>query len=103
MSLICKEDLLQDIAESVVFTVRVGVESAEMRGANKVLDRIHVAPVVSESVDSRSGCKYCNGNTFEAVGLDEYYGVYLSSGYSLPPEHEQFKFCPNCGKKLRGV
>ena len=67
VTLICKEDLLQDIADSVVFTCRVGVESAEMRGANKVLDRIRVAPAVS---DSRSGCKLCLNDKFEAVGLD---------------------------------
>ncbi len=42
-----REDLLKDIDETVVFTVRKGVylPTAEMRGANKVIDRIKSAPV----------------------------------------------------------
>ena len=96
MSVICREDLLQDISESVVFTVRVGVESAEMRGANKVIDRIKAAPALSED---HGGCKFCLNDKFEAVGLDDH-GVYLSCGNSRPPEHEKFRFCPNCGNKL---
>lgn len=99
VSLICREDLLQDIAESVVFSCRVGVESAEMRGANKILERIRVAPAISESPES-SGCEFCQSDKFEAVGLSHDYGVYLSCGLSRPPENEKFRFCPNCGKKL---
>ena len=94
--LICKEDLLKDIEESVVFSGKLGIAGAEMRGANKVIDRIRVAPALSES---RGGCKYCLNKKFVAVGLDVH-GVYLSCGNSRPPEHEKFKFCPNCGKKL---
>lgn len=96
MSLICKEDLLKDIEETVVFSVREGTVSAEMRGANKVIDRIKAAPTLSEYY---GGCKFCLNNKFEAVGLDDH-GVYLSCGNSRPPEHEKFRFCPNCGKKL---
>lgn len=100
MSVICKEDLLADIEETVVFSGRVSHVSAEMRGANKVIERIRVAPTISESVVESQGCKFCKSKTFDAVGLDDDYGVYFSTGYSRPPEHEKFRFCPNCGKKL---
>lgn len=38
--------LMEDIEQSVVFTVKVGEKSAEMRGAHKIVDRIKCAPVV---------------------------------------------------------
>ena len=39
-----REALLEDIGSSVRFTVRDGVPSAEVRGANKIVDRIKCAP-----------------------------------------------------------
>lgn len=41
-----REALIEDINETVVFTVRNGVKlpTSEMRGANKVIDRIKSAP-----------------------------------------------------------
>ena len=41
-----REELIKDINETVVFTVRKGVQlpTAEMRGANKVIERIKSAP-----------------------------------------------------------
>ena len=96
MSVICREDLLVDIEATVVFSGRADHVNAEIRGANKVIDRIKAAPALSES---HSGCKFCLNDKFEAVGLNDH-GVYLSCGNSRPPEHEKFRFCPNCGKKL---
>lgn len=57
-----REKLLQDISETVVFTVRKGtpLPNAEMRGANKVIDQIKSAPTVDvvEVVRCRN-CKHC--------------------------------------------
>jgi hypothetical protein len=39
-----REALMEDIESSVRFTVRDGVPSAEVRGANKIVDRIKCAP-----------------------------------------------------------
>ena len=44
--LISRSALLADIEESVVFSVKAGQPSAEIRGANKITDRIKVAPAV---------------------------------------------------------
>ena len=96
VSLICREDLLQDIHETVLFSGRTDHVSAELRGANKVMDRIRVAPAVS---DTHGGCEYCESGSFDTVGLRDK-RVYLCGGNSIPPEHEKFRFCPNCGKKL---
>mgnify|MGYP000330172147 CR=1 FL=1 len=41
-----REALLQDIEETVCFTVKAGTISNEMRGANKIIDRIKCAPAV---------------------------------------------------------
>jgi hypothetical protein len=41
-----REALLHDIEQSVVYTVREKITSAEMRGAHKVIERIKCAPAV---------------------------------------------------------
>lgn len=58
------ETLMKDIQDNVIFTVRDGVElpTAEMRGANKVIDRIKSQPIISISdVDAVQvvRCKDC--------------------------------------------
>lgn len=45
MDLINREDLRNDLTESVVFTARCN-DSAEMRGARKIIERIESAPTV---------------------------------------------------------
>ena len=59
MDLIDRKALLEDIDEAVVFSVRPDMPNMELRGANKILDRIDVAP----SVDIRTihGKVYADG------------------------------------------
>lgn len=54
-----REALLEDISESVVFTSRANRPSLELRGANKIIDRIKSAPTadVVEVVRCKD-CKY---------------------------------------------
>lgn len=52
-----REALLKDISESVVFTVRGDKPSLEIRGANKVIDRIKSAPTADVVEIVR--CKNC--------------------------------------------
>lgn len=60
-----REALLKDISESVVFTVRGNRPSLEIRGANKVIDRIKSAPTadvveVVRCKDCKYGDFYCS-------------------------------------------
>jgi hypothetical protein len=41
-----REALLRDIEQSVVYTARGKITSAEMRGAHKIIERIKCAPAV---------------------------------------------------------
>lgn len=50
-----REVLLKDIEESVVFTVRSDKPSLEIRGANKITDRIKVAPAADVVEIPKSG------------------------------------------------
>lgn len=58
-----REALMQDIDETVVFTVGKGVPlpNAEMRGANKVIDRIKSAPA-ADVVEVKHGYWEDNNN-----------------------------------------
>ena len=47
-----REALLHDIEQSVVYTAREKITSAEMRGAHKVIERIKCAPAVHEPTKS---------------------------------------------------
>lgn len=57
--------LLKDIEESVVFTVRTGQNFPEIRGANKIVDRIKSAPIadVQEAVRCKD-CKFRDGDGY---------------------------------------
>ena len=53
-------------------------------------------PVSREQVEKVwKGCALCNWGGLDCVGIDSD-GVYLSK----PPEDEQFRFCPVCGKPM---
>lgn len=41
-----REALLHDIEQSVIYTAREKITSAEMRGAHKIIERIKCAPAV---------------------------------------------------------
>ena len=81
MAYIEREAVLQDISETVVFTVRKGtpLPNAEMRGANKVIDRIKSAKAADVVEVVR--CRDCvhfqpyegeehKGDCAELVGLE---------------------------------
>ena len=51
---ISKNALMRDLRESLIFSVRDGVIGGEIRGANKVIDRIKAAPT-ADVVEVRHG------------------------------------------------
>ena len=114
-----REALLHDIEQSVVYTVRGKITSAEMRGAHKIIERIKCAPAV-EPIYIRKPTK----SEFKrpAVQMDYapvvhgrwiYKGEYAvctecggRSGTQydgVEPIPLMTQFCPNCGEKMDGV
>lgn len=87
-----RDDLLQDISETVVFTVRKGtpLPNAEMRGANKVIDRIKSAPTVDVVEVVR--CQNCRKLCRTTGECTVFKGCYPARDY----------FC-NFGAKMDGV
>lgn len=53
-----REALLHDIEQSVVYTARGKITSAEMRGARKIIERIKCAPAV-EPIYIHEPHNYC--------------------------------------------
>lgn len=60
--LIDRAALLADIDETFVFSGRVGSEFAQIRGANKIVDRIKAAPAVDAVEVVR--CKDCKNRYY---------------------------------------
>ena len=96
-----REALLQDIGETVLFSVRGGAKlpTPEMRGSNKVIDRIKSAPT-ADVVEVR------HGEWIMGVDIADYeYGTCSVCGYD---ERDAFptgrtpNYCPNCGAKMDG-
>lgn len=87
-----REALLSDIGETVIFTVRgdAKLPTAEMRGANKVIDRIKSA-TSADVVEVRHGeWRYSEERT------ETYCTVCMDAcGFHT-------NYCPNCGAKMRG-
>lgn len=92
-----REALLQDIEESVLFTVRPGYPSAEIRGANKITERIKSAPA-ADVVEVR------HGEWIKNQALADVCAEYKCSlcGFiycEADPEYPPYKYCPICGGK----
>ena len=94
-----REALLKDISESVVFSVKEGQPSLEIRGANKITDRIKAAPAadVVEVVHARFEWGFQNGQ----------YGIWCTNcgaGWVNSENAEwiaqEHNYCPKCGAKM---
>ena len=92
-----RKTLLQDISETVVFTVRKGVHlpTAEMKGANKVIERIKSSPIAD--VQEVKHGKWI----WQESGEEDYEQYYVCS---ICKEKCYFKakFCADCGAKMDG-
>lgn len=101
-----REALLQDIEQSVVFSARTGTESAEMRAARKIVDRIRNAPA-ADVAPVKHGKWIWDPN-----GTDWNLGAWECSecacrNNNLPINNKinplvfsGSKYCPNCGAKM---
>lgn len=100
-----RDALLEDISESVVHTVRVGYPSPEVRGANKVIDRIKAAPTADVVEVVR--CKDCLFSLKEPAyehGYMCYKGVY-HPGIGETRHRKLVQDCDFCsyGKRKKGA
>lgn len=100
-----REALLHDIEQSVVYTARGNITSAEMRGAHKIIERIKCAPAVDvaqvvhgqwiigvDDDDFDVKCSKCEWtDIFEVAGIAAVERIAKTMHY-----------CPNCGAKMDG-
>ena len=94
--LISRSALMREIGATVVFSVR-NYPSAEIRGANKVIDRIKAAPAV-DAVPVVHG-RWLHVKERRLFG-EEYYlcsRCKTRNGMMI-----DFNYCPNCGAKMDG-
>ena len=92
-----REALLKDISESVVFSVKEGQPSLEIRGANKITDRIKAAPA-ADVVEVVHGEWLDNGDR-DSNGVPKPFAISCSiCGSSAGASW--MKYCPNCGAKM---
>ena len=92
-----REALLKDISESVVFTVKEGQPSLEIRGANKITDRIKAAPIADvvevvhgEWIEKQIPLNWCEDD----VDIVYECSICGCENFGESP------YCPNCGAKM---
>lgn len=96
--LIDRAALLADIDEAVVYSGRIGT-NAEMRGANKIVDRIKAAKAV-DAVEVKHG----HWQEYVDYCLDVYYDCSVCGGLFYmadgTPTENGYNFCPKCGARM---
>lgn len=100
-----REALLHDIEQSVIYTARGKITSAEMRGAHKIIERIKCAPAVdvapvvhgqwiigADDDDFDVKCSKCGWtDIFEVAGIAAVERIAKTMHY-----------CLNCGARMDG-
>lgn len=86
-----REALIKDIGDNVIFTVRGGAKlpTAEMRGANKVIDRIKNQPT-ADVAEVKHGKWIKDRNCYTCSECGFYYFA----------NNSKSNYCPNCGAKM---
>ena len=95
MAYIDKDLLLKDIGESVVFSVRAGYISPELRGARKIIDRIENAPTADVVEVKHSEWKLYN----DGSGVCKNCKTHQRGVWDI--DNIQ-RFCIRCGAKMDG-
>ena len=88
-----RKALLNDTSETVVFSVKELQNNSEIRGANKVIDRIKAAPT-ADVQEVRHG-KWIEKPYL--LGTSNFCSLCLQN-FGMP--HGKFNFCPHCGAKM---
>jgi hypothetical protein len=124
-----REALLHDIEQSVVYTARGKITSAEMRGAHKIIERIKCAPAVEpiyiheptksefkrmaaqlgyeQVVHGRWECVYDDSTGETDVTCSHCKNTRTVNGCFVSTDGKSCYFeddyCPNCGAKMDGA
>lgn len=114
-----REALLHDIEQSVVYTVRGKITSAEMRGAHKIIERIKCAPAVEPIYIRKPTKSEFKRMTVQMDYAPVVHGRWIYKGEyavctecggrsgtqydGVQPIPLMTQFCPNCGAKMDGV
>ena len=88
--------LLEDIEQTVRFSCRDGVPSAELRGANKIIDRIKAAPTVSPD-EVRGVGEWEDAKQHGLCRCSVCKDCYIEKDYIT---QAKWKYCPSCGAKM---
>lgn len=68
-----------------------------------IMNAIKQAITALQEREERSkGCEFCNTYDFGRCGIDEH-RIFMAGGNSRVDVNEQFKFCPRCGRPLKGA
>lgn len=97
-----REALLHDIEQSVVYTARGKITSAEMRGAHKIIERIKCAPAVDVApvVQGRWIRPHWKNNNY-CCDCSECGGEAMHRDYQWH-KNGVYPICPNCGATMDG-
>lgn len=105
-----REALLHDIEQSVIYTARGKITSAEMRGAHKIIERIKCAPAVDVAPVAHGRCPICSGRKILTQDCDNGYAVEVEAEFGEMSIWQgdtcltviSIDYCPNCGAKMDG-
>ena len=112
-----REALLHDIEQSVVYTARGKITSAEMRGARKIIERIKCAPAVepiyihepTKSEFKRMAVQMDYAPVVHGRWIEQekytfgtMYDCSICNNRILDNGHS-WNYCPNCGAKMDEV
>lgn len=98
-----REALLQDIEDSVCFTAKTGTISPEMRGANKVIDRINCAPAADVEPVRHGRWVMTLYATTSKRGRIISNRKFACSECGYSNGRKQNNYCPNCWAKMDEV
>lgn len=88
-----REALLHDIEQSVIYTAREKITSAEMRGAHKIIERIKCAPAV-EPIYIHEPTK----SEFKRMAVQMGYVQVVHGRWIIGVDNDDFDVkCPKCG------